>query len=154
MELKGGDFLIKKIILLVICLCLMSSISMEVFADQINKDQVLEQESIISPYMDYIARASCFLYIDSNGKATTDCFVYGYQGITTKVSITANLQQYKGGRWVTVKTYIESVNSHRASLYETTTTSKGYTYRVTAEIKAYSGLNVETRNLTNSEASY
>ena len=154
MKLKGGDFLIKKIILLVICLCLMSSISMEVFADQTNEEQSLEQESIIRPYMDYIARASCFLYIDSNGKATTDCSVYGYQGITTKVTITANLQQYKGGRWVTVKTYTESVNLHRASLYETTTISKGYTYRVTAEVKAYSGSNVETRNLTSSEASY
>lgn len=77
--------MIKKIILLMLCLCLMSSISMKVFANQINKDQSLEQESIISPYMDYIARASCFLYIDSNGKATTDCSVYGYQGIMVLV---------------------------------------------------------------------
>lgn len=127
---------------------------MEVFADEINKEQALEKESIIRPYMDYIARASCFLYIDSNGKATTDCSVYGYQGITTKVTITANLQQYKGGRWVTIKTFTESANSHRAYLCETTTISKGYTYRVTAEVKAYNGSNVETRNLTSSESSY
>lgn len=154
MKLKEGDFLIKKIILLMLYLCLMSSISMGLFADQINEEQSLEQESIIRPYMDYIARASCFLYIYSNGKAITDCSVYGYQGITTKVTITANLQQYKGGRWVTIKTFTESANSPRASLYETTSISKGYTYRVTAEIKAYSGSNVETRNLTSSEASY
>ena len=94
------------------------------------------------------------LYIDSSGKATTDCSVYGYQGITTKVSITANLQQYKDGRWATIKTYTESANSHRVSLYETTTVLKGYAYRVTAEVKAYSGSSVETRSLTSSEASY
>ncbi|SCG84351.1 hypothetical protein DW1_2791 [Proteiniborus sp. DW1] len=146
--------MIKKLILLMLCLCLMSSISMKVFADETNKEQSLEQESIISPYMDYIARASCFLYIDSNGKATTDCSVYGYQGITTKVTITANLQQYKDGRWVTIKTFAESANSHRAFLYETTTISKGYTYRVTAEVKAYSSSNVETRSMTSSEAVY
>ncbi len=152
--MKGADFMIRRMILLVLCVCLMSSSSIEVFADQINKEQALEQELIISPYMDYIARASCFLYIDSSGKATTDCSVYGYQGTTTKVSITANLQQYKGGGWVTIKTFTENANSHRASLYETTTISKGYTYRVTAEVKAYSGSSVETRNLISSEASY
>ena len=152
--MKGGDLMIKKMILLMLCLCFLSSSSTKVFAEQINKEQALGQESIIRPYMDYIARASCFLYIDSSGKATTDCSVYGYQGTTTKVSITANLQQYKDGRWVTIKTFTNSVNSHRASLYETATISKGYTYRVSAEVKAYSGSNVETRSLTSSEASY
>ena len=127
---------------------------MKVFADEVIREEILENKLVIRPYMDYIARASCFLYIDSDGKATTDCSVYGYQGITTKVSITANLQQYKDGRWVTIKTFTESANSHRASLYKTTAISKGYTYRVTAEIKAYSGSSVETRNLTSSEASY
>lgn len=70
------------------------------------------------------------------------------------VSITANLQQYKDGRWATIKIFTESANSHRTSLYETTTISKGYTYRVLAQVKAYSGSSVETRNLTGSEASY
>lgn len=146
--------MVKRIALLVLCLCLLCGGTTKVFADQVVGEGVSGGKLVIRPYMDYIARASCFLYIDSNGKATTDCSVYGYQGITTKVTIIANLQQYKGGRWVTVKTYTESVNSHRASLYETTTISKGYTYRVTAEVKAYSGSNVETRNLTSSEASY
>ena len=100
--------MIRKMILLMLCLSLLCGSSMRVFADKANEEQVLEQESIIRPYMDYIARASCFLYIDSSGKATTDCFVYGYQGTTTKVSITANLQQYKDGRWITIKTFTES----------------------------------------------
>lgn len=148
--MKGDDFMTMKMILLMLCLCLMSSSSMKVFADQINKEQTLGRESIIRPYMDYIARASCFLYIDSSGKATTDCSVYGYQGTTTKVSITANLQQYKDGRWITIRTFTESANSHRVSMYETTAISKGYTYRVTAQVKAYSGSSVEERNLTSS----
>lgn len=146
--------MIKRIMPLALCLCLLCGGSMRTFAEQVIGEEILEEETVIRPYMDYIARASCFLYIDSSGKATTDCSAYGYQGTTTKVSITANLQQYKDGRWVTIRTFTESANSHRASLYETTTISKGYTYRVTAEVKAYSGSSVETRSLTSSEASY
>lgn len=142
--------MIRKVILLAICICLLCGGSIKVFAGE----ETLENNLEIKPYMDYIARTSCFLYIDSNGKATTDCSVYGYQGITTKVSITANLQQYKNGSWVTFRTFTESANSHRLSLFETTTISKGYTYRVTAQVKAYSGTSFETRNLTSSSQSY
>ncbi|MCK9471751.1 MAG: hypothetical protein M0Q88_08365 [Bacilli bacterium] len=146
--------MIKRITFVTLCLILMCGGSMKAFGEQVIREERLEEKVVISPYMDYIARASCFLYIDSSGKATTDCSVYGYQGTTTKVSITANLQQYKDGRWATIKTYTESANSHRVSLYETTTVLKGYAYRVTAEVKAYSGSSVETRNLTSSEAVY
>ena len=152
--MEGGDLMIKRITFVALCLFLLCGGSMKAFGEQVIREEKLEGEVVIRPYMDYIARASWFLYIDSSGKATTDCSVYGYQGTTTKVSITANLQQYKDGRWITVKTYTEGANSHRASLYETATISKGYTYRVSAEVKAYSGSNVETRNLTSSEASY
>lgn len=79
--MKGDDFMIRKMALLLLCLCLLSSSSIKVFTEPIIKEQALEQETIIRSYMDYIARASCFLYIDSSGKATVDCSVYGYQGI-------------------------------------------------------------------------
>lgn len=104
--------------------------------------------------MNYISRTSCFLYINSNGKATTECSVYGYQGSTTRVSITANLQQYKNGRWITIKTFTQNSNSHRGSLSETISISKGYSYRVSAQVKAYSGSSVETRNLTSKQTRF
>lgn len=146
--------MIRKVILFALSLCLLCGSSMKVFAEQAIVEKIPEEIFEIRPYMDYISRASCDLHINSAGKATIDCSVYGYQGTTTKVSITANLQQYKDGRWTNIKTYTESANLHRASLYETITISKGYTYRVTAQVKAYSGTIVETRNLTSSEVRY
>ncbi len=146
--------MIRKVIVFGLSLFLLCGGSMKVFAEQVIVEEIPEEIFEIRPLMDFISRASCDLYINSTGKATIDCSVYGYQGTTTKVSITANLQQYKGGRWVTIKTYTESANSHRASLYETTIISKGYDYRVTAQVKAYSGSSVETRNLTSNAVSY
>lgn len=108
----------------------------------------------IVPNMDYISRATSDIYIDSNGKATVDCSIYGYQTTTTKVCITTELQQYNGTSWKTIKTYTTASNSYRASLSEIAYVSKGYTYRVKATFEAYSGTNAETRIVTSSEVKY
>ncbi|MEF9921456.1 MAG: hypothetical protein RR769_00960 [Anaerovoracaceae bacterium] len=108
----------------------------------------------ISPRMDYIVQAKGSLYIDANGVATVSCSVYGYQDTATRVEISANLQQYKSGRWVTLETFTAESDSHRTSLSETHSISKGYRYRVQATIKAYSGSKSETKTVTSSEATY
>ncbi len=58
--------MIKRIVLLVLCLRLLCGGSMKVFADEVIREEILENKLVIRPYMDYIARASCFLYIDSD----------------------------------------------------------------------------------------
>lgn len=83
----------------------------------------------ISPYMEYIVQANCNLYIDSNGIATVKSSVYGYQGTTTRVEISAKLQQYKSGSGVTIKTFTADSDSHRTNLSETYNVTKGYSYR-------------------------
>lgn len=138
--------MVKRITVLSLVLCIMCLGSAEIFANSFIEEDLPEDYLEISPYMDYISRSSCNLYIDSSGRATTNCSIYGYQGTTTKVSITANLQQHKGGEWTTIKTFTQSSNSHRTSLSETVSVNKGYTYRVSAQVKAYNGSSVEIRN--------
>lgn len=94
------------------------------------------------------------LLYDIGGNATVNYSVYGYQGTTTLVEISANLQQYSGSRWVTLKTFTAESGSHRTSLCEAFSVTKGYSYRVQATIKAYSGSASETQTVTSNETKY
>ena len=144
----------KRISSLALCFVMLCSSGVQVFAAVSNVTAPSAEQYSISPYMNYIAQANGTLYINSNGVATVDCDVYGYQGTTTRVEISANLQQYKSGRWVTIKTFTAASNSHRTNLSETHSISKGYSYRVQASIKAYSGSSAESRTVTSSEVKY
>lgn len=144
----------KQIISLTLCCIIFLAGGTQISAAEPNTSVPNVMNFAISPLMEYIAQASGSIYINANGVATVDCDVYGYQGITTRVEIDANLQQYKNSRWVTIKTFTVESNSHRTSLSNTYSVSKGYSYRVQANIKAYSGSSVETRTVTSSEAKY
>lgn len=144
----------KRILSLALCCLMLFAGSVQAFAAETNVFAPSTAHFSITPYMDYIAQANGTLYINSKGVATVDCDVYGYQGTTTRVGISADLQQYKSGRWVTIKTFTAESDSHRTSLSNTYNVTKGYTYRVQATIKAYSGSSVETRTVTSSEANY
>ena len=110
--------------------------------------------SIIVPYMKYTARASTNLIIDSKGNATVTASIDGYKGITNKVSVNAELQQYKNGKWTKVKSFSDSDNSHRIRIYETTKVSKGYKYRVVTKVTAIHNGDKEIRTITSSEQKY
>jgi len=144
----------KRIVSLALCCLILRAGSMHAFAAEPNVSAPSVVYFTISPYMNYIAQANGSLYIDSNGVATVKSSVYGYQGTTTRVEISANLQQYQSGRWVTIKTFTAESDSHRTSLSNTYNVTKGYSYRVQATIKAYCGSSVETRTVTSSEATY
>lgn len=109
---------------------------------------------IIVPYMKYTARASTNLIIDSRGNATVTASIDGYKGITDKVSISAELQQYKNGRWTKVTSFSDSDNSHRIRIYETAKVSKGYKYRVVTKVTAIHNGDKETKTITSSEQKY
>ncbi|WP_353096864.1 hypothetical protein [Tissierella praeacuta] len=109
---------------------------------------------IIVPYMRYTARASANLIIDSKGNATVTASIDGYKGITDKVSINAELQQYKNGRWTKVTSFSDSDNSHRIRIYETTRVSKGCKYRVVTKVTAIHNGDKETKTITSSEQKY
>lgn len=124
-------------------------------------DEIVSIESIVSTdedtpkhRMTYIYEASSSININTSGTATVKASVTGYNGTTTNVSLVTNLQQYKNGSWVTIKTFNSSSASYRTSLSDTYSVSKGYSYRVQTTVKAYSGSDVETRTVTSSTANY
>ena len=144
----------KQILSFALCCLMLIACGIQAWAAEIDTTPSSIATFVIAPRMDYIAQAKGSLYIDSNGVATVKCSVYGYDNLATRVEISANLQQYKSGRWVTLKTFTAESDSHSTNLTETYNVSKGYSYRVQATIKAYSGSKSETQTVTSSEATH
>lgn len=82
----------KRIVSLALCCLMLCTGGVQAFAAEASAMASSAVQYSISPYMDYIVQANGTLYINSNGTATVDCDVYGYQGTTTRVEINANLQ--------------------------------------------------------------
>ena len=80
----------------------------------------------------------------SGGNGTVICSLTGYQGIVTKCSIKANLQQYKNGSWVTIATWQQSFSTFYGSLTGSKAITKGYDYRTQAIYTATSSSMTET----------
>ncbi len=119
------------------------------------KDVVNTNENnIIVPYMDYINDATVGLKITSDGEAQVRSSIVGYSSSVDKVKIEATLQQYKNGRWIDLKTWSKSYNSHKGNLGEIYQASRGYSYRVVTKFTAYSGSKTETQTVTGSEVKY
>ena len=80
----------------------------------------------------------------SGGNGSVICSVAGRQGVVTKCSIKANLQQYKNGSWVTIASWEKSFNDYYGSLTGTKAITKGYDYRTQAIYTATSASMTET----------
>lgn len=140
----------KRMVMLILCGVLTLAGNAQVFAEDIADMASM----VVSPRMDYIDFASANLIIDSAGNATIRCSAQGYSGTTTRMEISAKLQRYVDGKWVTLKTFTANSNSYSVSLRDSYKVSKGYTYRVRATVHAYSGSSAETRTVTSSEVNY
>lgn len=110
--------------------------------------------SEISPYMTYITRAAATLSIGTDGTALLTCDVEGQKASVTHISVTAKLQQYKNGQWITLDTCTKETDSHTVTLSESCKVPKGYTYRLVANICARAGLSGETKQVTSREVKY
>jgi len=113
--------MLKKTVSFLVCICLMVGVG----------STVLTASALTN-----ISSASSSISI-SGTTAYVACSVYGYQAKTTRCSITANLQQYKNGGWVTIATWSQSYNNYRGALSASKTVSRGYSYRVYATFSAY-----------------
>lgn len=154
---EGGFFMIKKkLIKIGLSTVVLLQIATLSFAGEYvpPPTELIGNRSIIAPYMKYTARASTNLIIDSKGKATITASIDGYKGVTDKVSINAELQQYKNGRWTKVTSFSDSDNSHRIRIYETTEVAKGYKYRVVAKVTAVHNGEKESKTIISSEQRY
>ncbi|WIV13507.1 hypothetical protein [Proteiniborus sp. MB09-C3] len=111
------------------------------------------QKPSISIQMTYINNISNDFTI-SAGQAYIACSVKGYNDITDKVAIYVNLQQYKDGSWVTIKSWSETFNDYIGNINKTYSVDKGYTYRVRASFTAYSGEKSESISSTSNTVKY
>lgn len=141
----------RRIIILSLCLSLVLSGSIIIFASDTKSENSSEQFELITPYMSYISGTNVTISKNQSGKATIYCYVSGYPGITTKIEITAYLQEYRNGAWQTINTYIQTTNSHIATLSRESTVSSGRSYRVTAMVRAFSGTRSEIQIIRSNE---
>ena len=129
--------MLKKVILLVLCICLLGSLNLGTYASTV--DNNIESKDLISPYMNYIAQTNIILSKTQSGKASTYCNVRGYPGITTKIEVTTYLEEYRNGAWHNINTYTRTSNSDTLTFSREVSVASGNTYRVTALIRAFSG---------------
>ena len=143
----------KRLITVILCVALLLCSSIAIYADAGSNDHSRDN-IIITPQMVYISEAYSNLTISSTGLAQVQCYVEGYSGTVTKVAIEAELQQYKNGDWTTINNWYQSSSSSRLTLSKSMTVSKGYSYRVVADVTAYSGSDSETQTVISSEVDY
>ena len=79
----------------------------------------------------------------SGGKATATAKANGYPGLATKISTSMYLERYTNGTWKTYGSWTTSVNGSFSAFQQTTSVSKGYSYRVKAVYYVYSGTKCE-----------
>lgn len=140
----------KHIVTLVLCGLMVFAGSIPSLAMEVTTDDVIA----VSPQMECIDRANAHLSIDSNGNAIITSYVSGLCGIINHVKTSAKLQRYVDGNWVTVKTFTAEKDSWSMSTEDTYKVSKGYTYRVQANVYAYSDTSSEMRIVTSNEVHY
>ncbi|MBR5318741.1 MAG: hypothetical protein IKU46_04005 [Peptococcaceae bacterium] len=109
-----------------------------------------QSQNTASPYMLYIQKATSVLTV-SGTTATVDCSTMGSLGKASKAKIVAELQYKNGSSWTTVKTWTDTQNSYRASVYEDYSVTKGKTYRVKATATVWEGSQSETQYVYSSE---
>ena len=149
----------RKIYIAVLTVCLMFSLSIAAVAAPLSsrivgmaKPQVFiditpqlsdHGDMVFLPRWDYTSTTFTIFNIEPSGQAVCIGAVDGYQGITTQIKITLQLQQYSGG-WNTYITYSQTFYDYSAELEKTRAVAAGYDYRLKATYRVYSGDDYET----------
>lgn len=113
----------------IICFtCLFICISsISVFAT--GNDQITDNYDIeIGPYWTYISLYLNTFDISSSGRADIEVLLEGRNVDKSKVE--ASLQQYRDGRWTTIKNWSKTSEDTYCSLGEAWYVNKGYYYRL------------------------
>ncbi|WP_018306725.1 hypothetical protein [Desulfitobacterium hafniense] len=97
---------------------------------------------IIQPYWTYLQKYSNDFYIEPNGKALVEVIASARN--CDEIRIEADLQQYAGGNWTSVKKWSKTSAGTSGGLSETWYVMSGYSYRMASSVKVYrSGVLVE-----------
>lgn len=143
----------KRVLISVLCLFMLIISSTSTFSLSVSNKNI-ESQDLIVPYMNYISGTNLRLSKNQSGRAEIYCRVSGYLGTTTKIEVTAYLQEYKNGTWQTIRTYTQTSNSHIASMTRESAVSSGRSYRVTVLVQAYSGERSEIQIIRSKEVRF
>lgn len=144
----------KSMVMMAICSAMLMAGCVPAMASEVQWNETVESMEMVSPRMTYISRANTSLTISATGNASVVCMVKGTQDNVTRTAITAHLQRYQNGQWITVKTFSVNSNSYMTRMDESYQVSKGYTYRVSASVQAYTSSSSEGRTVVSSEVTY
>jgi len=118
---------------------------------------------VIFSIMSSVTVSARNLHIDStlttlsiaSGTATVFGKATGYEGTTTKVVVSLELQQYANGSWTTIQSCSETFNNYKGTLEKTYSVNSGYKYRVKATYSGYgNGSSYETITDYSNEVNY
>ncbi|EHL07731.1 hypothetical protein HMPREF0322_01625 [Desulfitobacterium hafniense DP7] len=97
---------------------------------------------IIQPYWTYLQKYFNDFYIEPNGKALVEVIASARN--SDEIRIEADLQQYAGGNWTSVKKWLKTSVGASCGLSETWYVLSGYSYRMVSSVKVYkNGVMVE-----------
>lgn len=143
----------RKIITFVLSLVLIMTGNLS--ASAMETDDFLQIDNVpIRPQLTYITHCETYLAMGEEGVADISSTVIGNINITTKVSISTEVQRYTNGKWVTIKFFTAANNSYVAGIEQTYPLIKGYSYRVRTTVSVYAENNVESRVLYSGIVTY
>lgn len=96
------------------------------------------ETTTVQPRLSYTNYVDASLVISTAGTAYCTAEVAGYDGITTKIKITMQLQQYIALQWTTIAEWTGTFNDSWGALSKTKTVYTGR-YRVKVNTTVYSG---------------
>ncbi len=115
---------------------------------------VSASESTVQPRWSYTSGTSTNLVITTSGTATCSATATGYFGITTRVKIKMQLQQYLALQWTTIGSWEGTFEDMYGALSKTKTLTSSGNYRVKAMYTVYSGSASEAITMYSQEKYY
>ena len=100
---------------------------------------IVSAEETAQPRFSYTNYTATGLTITTKNVAYCHADAEGYDGITTKIKITMDLQQYLALQWTTIASWEATFNGVDAVLSKNKTLTSSGRYRVRATYKVYSG---------------
>ena len=130
--------MLKKVVVLLLVMTLVCGMSVPVLASVSTNN--LEDSLLVDirPRWTMIVNVSNDLDISSNGNALMMSQITAYSGVDS-IRISAYLERYQNGAWVTVKNWTQDYQGSSALWSKSWYVNKGYYYRLTTYFYVYGG---------------
>lgn len=136
----------------IIIIIFLMVVSTPIYASN-NYDTGIEEDTIIKPSFTNISIFVNTFEISTYGKASVSSYLTARN--IDRVRIQTNLQQFKNGKWISIKSWVESSNATNCMLSGSYYVPKGYFYRVVSKGMVYkNGVLLESTSNTSKMESY